>query len=393
MINAMHAFARSSLLALALFVVSATAWGKPAPAPAEYKAADTNFYLRSSVLKTEPNALIFTAAELQQKGDSYFVHLHKPPPSIYVEIKRDWLEPVTPPSMPDSLGIAPDVMQLRELQGDVQIELPASPLSFVPGTEEMPIPNGTVIKTGANGTVAILFGGVDSARLTPNSEAVVEQTLTPKLRSTMVEIKSGAVFSKVGLRPNEKQNYQVHTPYGVAAARGTDFVAVVLPDRTDVWVAQGTVRFDQPNGETVGTVKSAGTGTLQIVRYPVITDPRAAMMATAQTMTMAMNFIPTVNLKIKALQDQVAQGLKMTPRERLYLSLMKHVPCLIKLALVQPAATLSPPAEKPASAKAVAPPIPTPSASAPLNPATTSPNPSAPIAPPTGFELHHSMGP
>jgi hypothetical protein len=83
----------------------------------------------------------------------------------------------------------------------------------------------------------------------------------------------------------------------------------------------------------------------------------------------------------------------MTPRERLYLSLMKHVPCLIKLALVQPAATLSPPAEKPASAKAVAPPIPTPSASAPLNPATTSPNPSAPIAPPTGFELHHSMGP
>ena len=309
---------------------------------AEYKAAGPDYYLRASVLKAEPGAVIVDAGGYRKEGDSYFVReSRRPSQEIYVTVMREWLEPITPPSMPASLGIAPDVMQIREPQGDVEVAPPDNPTAFKPATEAMPIENGAVVKTGTDGTAAVLFGGVNSARLTPNSEATVQQGVTPELRMTRVDLKSGVAFSKVGLRPGEKQDYQVHTPFGVAAARGTDFVCVAMPERTDVWVAQGTVQFDQPNGQTVGTVKSSGKGQLQIIRFPVIDDARAAMMATSQTMTEAMNFIPMVNLKVKTLRDQMAQGVKMTPQEKKYLSLMKHVPCLIKLTLVE---TLPPPA-------------------------------------------------
>ena len=311
---------------------------------AEYKQSGPEFYLRASVLKADPAAVILDAGSFRKEGDSYFVGgLRRPHQEIYMMVTREWLEPITPPNMPASLGVPPDVMQIREPQGDVEVAPPDNPTSFKPATEAMPIANGSIVKTGTDGTAAVLFGGINSARFTPNSQATVQQAVTPDLRSTRIDLTAGAAFSKVGLRPGEKQDYQVHTPFGVAAARGTDFVCVTLPDRTDVWVAQGTVQFDQPNGQTVGTVKSAGKGPLQIIRFPVIDDPHQAMMATSQTMTMAMNFIPMVNLKVKTLRDQIAQGVKMTPQEKKYLSLMKHVPCLIKLALVEPPPPPPPP--------------------------------------------------
>jgi hypothetical protein len=384
-----------------LFVLAAPAWGSALAAPAEYKQADMNYYLRSAVVKAEPRAVILTPGEYHQKGDSYFVKRAKPPKEIYVQVVRDWLEPITPPSMPASLGVAPDVMQIRETQGDVQVEMPSGPGTFVPATEEMPIPNGTVVKTGANGTAAVLFGGVNSVRLSPNSQASVQQTVATDLRSTQVDLKSGAAFSKVGLRKGEKQDYQVHTPFGVASARGTDFVTVAMPDRTDVWIAQGTVQFDQPNGTMVGMVKSAGTGTLKIIRFPVMADAHQAMMATAETMTAAMNFIPTVNLKIKALRDEMTQGVKLSSQEKKYLSLIKRVPCLIKLDLVEPpppptlapppaptpSPTVTPPAPEPAAPPASGAEMPAPSGS-PVMPPTTPP----PVSAPATGAINPSMG-
>ena len=326
-----------SLLRFAFFSFAALvpAAGKPAAPMAEYKRTDTNYYLGSLVLKADPSALILDTGEYHQKGDSYFIKVHhKAPSEIYIATTRDWLEPVTPPSMPVSLGILPDVMQIRETQGDVSVVLPSGPGTYVPATEEMPIPNGTLVKTGPGGTTAVLFGGVDSVRLAPNSEAVVEQEVTPQLRSTKVDVKSGVVFSKVGLRPEEKQDYRVHTPFGTAVAKGTDFACVVMPDRTDVWIAQGTVEFDKPDGETVAKVKSPGTGALRLIRFPAIEDPRRALLAGSESLTLMMNFIPTVDLKIKGLREEVTEGVTLTTRERKYLDLLKHVPCLLRLTLV-----------------------------------------------------------
>jgi hypothetical protein len=336
-------------------------FAKASTKEAEYKRADANFYWRGDVLKVDPSAVIIPAGDYTQKGDSYYILAHqKTPKEIYIQVINDWIEPITPPDMPASLGVAPDAMQIREPHGDVQVALPSAPASFAAATEGMTIPNGAVIKTGADGTAAVLFGGVDSARLTPNSEAAVQQTVTPKLRSTEVDLHAGAVFSKVGQRTGEKQDYQVHTPFGVAAARGTDFVSVAMPARTDVWIAQGIVQLNQPDGKVVGTVSSTGTGGLKIIRFPVMTDMHQAMMASAETMTAAMNVIPMVNVKVKALRDQMAKGLTLTPRQKDYLGRIKKVPCLVKLALVEPPPPPAPapkpePVPKPAPAPAPAP--------------------------------------
>lgn len=389
----MQYFTRFTYAALLTFLPAMAVLAKPVATTtakeAEYKRTDANFYFRTSVLKAEPDAVILSASQLRQKDDSYFfTPHHKAPKKVYVEQVHDWLEPITPPSMPASLGIAPDAMQIREPQGDVQVALPSSPTSFVPATDSMAIPNGSVVKTGDGGTAAVLFGGVNSVRLTPQSEAAVQQTVTPQLRTTEIDLKSGAAFSKVGLRPGEKQDYRVKSPFGVAAARGTDFVTVVMPDRTDVWIAQGTVQLDQPNGQMVGTVKSDGKGALKIVRFPVIDDAHKAMAASAETMTMAMNFIPLANVKTKALHDQMAQGTKLSPQEKTYVGLIKKVPVLIELALVEPPAP--PPAPTPAPAPTPPPTPAAPDQSAPAQspPPATMPSPQAqpslgPIAPPT----------
>lgn len=355
---------RLILTVLCAVSLSGAAWAKaPAKETAkeiEYKRADANFYWKGDVLKVDPTAAIFAPGSYTQKGESYFITpKKKAPKEIYVQVINDWIEPITPPDMPASLGVADDAMQIREPQGDVQVALPSSPATFIPATPGMSIPNGTVVKTGANGTAAVLMGGVNSIRLVPNSQAAVQQTVTPELRSTEVDLTAGAVFSKVGQRIGEKQDYQVHTPFGVAAARGTDFVSIAMPARTDVWIAQGTVQLDAPDGKMVGMVKSEGTGALKIVRFPVMTDPHQAMMASAETMTSAMNFIPMANVKIKALYDKQGQGVKLTPKEVDYLGKIKKVPCLIKLVLVEPAATAPAPIPPPA-------PAPAPAAAAPV---------------------------
>lgn len=384
-------------------VMSSPAFAKTSTKEAEYKRTDDNFYWRGDVLKVDPSAVIIPAGDYTQKGDSYYILAHqKTPKEIYIQVLNDWIEPITPPDMPVSLGVAPDAMQIREPRGDVQVALPSAPTNFAAATEGMTIPNGAVIKTGVDGTAAVLFGGVNSARLIPNSEAAVQQTLTPQLRSTEVDLRSGAVFSKVGLRPGEKQDYQVHTPFGVAAAKGTDFVSVAMPARTDVWIAQGIVRLDQPDGKVVGTVSSTGTGGLKIIRFPIMTDMHQAMMASAETMTAAMNVIPMVNVKVKALHDQIAKGLTLTPHQKEYLSRIKKIPCLIKLALVEPPPVPAPaPSVAPAATPAPAPiikasPAMTPrtgdeatSTAAPAAASTTSPKKSKKPASPTG-STHHA---
>jgi biopolymer transport protein ExbD len=328
---------RLTVALLLTFTVGVAMGAKNDSKQAEYKRSDTNYYWKGDVLKAEPTAVILPMSELTKKGDSYFyTPKGKAPQDVYVQVENDWVEPLTPPTMPASLGIAPDAMQIREPQGDVTVALPSAPANFVPATDNMPIPNGSVVKTGGNGTAAVLMGGVDSVRLVPNSSAAVQQTVTATSRSTEIDLTAGAVFSKVGKRIGETQDFQVHTPFGVAAAKGTDFVTVALPARVDVWIAQGTVQLDQLDGKPVGTVTSEGTGALKIIRAPAMPDAQQSMMASSQTMTMALNFIPSVNVYVKALDDKMAQGVKLTPTERDYLNRIKKVPCLIKLALVAP---------------------------------------------------------
>ena len=364
-------------------------------AESEYKMTSPDLYLRAAVLKANPRAVILKAKKVRRAGDSYFItHAGKPASEVYVETTRDWLEPVTPPDMPASLGVAPNVMQIREPQGDVQVAPPEGPDNFGPATEGMPIVNGTVVRTGNDGTAAVLFGGINSARLAPNSVMMVQQTVTAALRTTRIVLRSGMLFSKVGLSKGARQDYQVSTPHASVAVKGTDFACVVLPDRTEVYLAQGTVQFSQPGGQKIATMHATGTGELKFARYPQIEDARRASEATSETVTSLFNFIPKVDLKIKTLRNQVTQGIKLNPAETKYLGLIKEIPCLEKLELVAPPVVA---AIAPTPPKAAAPPS-TASPVAPLPPsvhAPSVPNPNpAPVtsAPPVDVPISHGPG-
>jgi biopolymer transport protein ExbD len=348
----------------------------PSTHPAvEYKRADTNFYPKAELLKAHPTIVIIPKTELTKNGDSYFfTPKKKAPKAIYVETLNDWIEPITPPGAA-SLGIAPDEMQIREPQGDVQAALPSAPANFAPVTDGMTLPNGAVVKTGANGTAAVLFGGVDSARLMPNSAAAVQQTVTAQSRSAEVDLTTGGVFSKVGTQVGVKGDYEVHTPFGNASTQGGDFVTldyVAQTPHTDVWVAQGTVDLVQPDGTKVGQVGSDGTGPLHVLRS--VSDPAGSLELNAQELTEILNFIPLANQKIKALRDKMANGVTLTANEQAYLNRIKQVPSLIKLALVEPPA----PAPTLAAPMATTPAIPSP-ASAPAD-ASATPTPPPPPA-------------
>lgn len=307
--------------------------------PSEYKRADANFYGKGDVVKMHPTAIIIPIGGYTRKGDSYlFAPKKKAPKDMYVETVSDWIEPITPPGA-TSLGIAPDVMQIREPQGDVQVALPSAPANFSPVTDNMTLPDGAVVKTGANGTAAVLFGGVDSARLMPNSEAAVQQTVTAQARSAEVDLTTGGVFSKVGTQVGVKGNYEVHTPQGNASTQGGDFVTldyVAKTPHTDIWVAQGTVDLVQADGAKVGQVSSDGTGALHVLR--TVSNRAGALPLGVEELTTIFNFIPMANQKIKALRDKATGGATLTADEEAYLARIKSVPCLIKLALVEPPA-------------------------------------------------------
>jgi biopolymer transport protein ExbD len=362
--------ARLILLPLLAAAMTAGVWARDAAKEtaqaAEYQRSDTNFYGKGDVVKAHPSAVIIPEGSSTRKGDSYFITPHqKAPKEIYLETLNDWIEPITPPDMPASLGVPPDAMQIREPQGDVQVALPSAPANFAPVTDGMTLPNGAVVKTGANGTAAVLFGGVDSARLIPNSAAAVQQTVTAQSRSAEVDLTTGAVFSKVGSQVGVKGEYKVQTPCGVAIAHGGDFVTLATRNRTDVWVAQGNVQFvPVPGGKNDFVATSDGTGPLKIIRFPQIPDPHLSVQADVETLTTILNFVPLANQKIKTLRDKKANGVTLTANEQDYLKRIKEVPCLIKLALVEP------PAPAPAPAAASAPttaPAPAPANPKPIN--------------------------
>jgi hypothetical protein len=311
---------------------------------AEYKQADTSFYLKSDVLLAEPDAVILAPDAVTDIGGSYLVPVHRHARVVYLQQFHDWIEPITPPSMPANLNIPPNAMQVREPQGDVRVALPSAPADFHSVEEGMTLPNGSVLKTGDNGSVAVLFGGVDSVRLAPDSQAAVQMAVAPGRRDAEIDIHSGIVFSKVGQRIGEKESYEVHTPFGTASAHGTDFVTVVLAQRVDVWVAGGTVELvsaaDQRQSVSVGE-----NGAFKVMRSPAAGDEAMARTESAESLTTILNFIPMANQKLKVLSERTQSGAKLTPTEQAYVGRIRKIPALIKLAAI--GANIAPEAQAP----------------------------------------------
>jgi hypothetical protein len=187
----------------------------PAPAPMPMPATRTTADVTPRDLPASPSSYESASAPTTDASTAY-----TPAPPPVQKQPLFWSEPVTAPD-----GTAPRVasneMKLVEVQGPVSIKTAGGETRE--GEEGMTIPSGATVSTATGSSAAIFMGGVNSARLLPDSEAQVTQHLNGSVRNTTIDLHQGAVFSRVGRRPGETQDYEVRTPEGVAAARGTEF--------------------------------------------------------------------------------------------------------------------------------------------------------------------------
>ncbi len=132
---------------------------------------------------------------------------------------------------------------------------------------------GTTIQTGPNSTVIITPFPGTQATIQPNTTVTLDQMAytpgAPVERKFRANLKSGSVFSKInGFKPGST-SYEIETPFGVAAARGTIFNVTFNGVMLKVEVADGHVRVtNEDTGKTYDI--TVNTGEVAIITKDVV---------------------------------------------------------------------------------------------------------------------------
>ena len=140
------------------------------------------------------------------------------------------------------------------VEGDATIIDPAGHSSKA--VTQMQISPGSTVKTGANGTVGL--------KLTPGATTVIGPNTTMKItgldysktadgqnkREILLDLKEGALYNSL-VKKDGQSDFQIQTPEGVAAARGTDWSVTVSGKGVRVAVVDGTVIIILPNGHRI----------------------------------------------------------------------------------------------------------------------------------------------
>lgn len=341
--------------------------GFPSSSLAIYQPVSQQIALESDVKKIDANAIIVRAKDYKEENGRYIIQ-----PSagvdaaeIWLEKTGDWIEPVSTPDPDDIPSISPQQIKIVELKGKAQVLFPekSTPVRAKNG---LVLTDGSVVKTDANSTVAVFFGGVNSIRLAPQTEVEINQVLTSGKRKTIVDLHTGFIFSKVGKRAGEVQDFKVRTTLGVASAVGTDFVTVKLADRMDVWIAEGKVELASPDGQKIAEAAADPSNPLQIIRTPAVSDPAASVTADSETIGAAINLIPQINVKLNVIREKQKKGRRLSPLEVTYLGRLHTISWLVKAQKYVPA---PPPPPEPPHAL-----IPVPASPEPINaPVSTEP--------------------
>lgn len=126
---------------------------------------------------------------------------------------------------------------------------------------------GDVLRTNANGQLAILFSDRTQVRLGRNSSLVVKQITASTSADTVLELQSGTIWARA---ERGGPGVQVQTPAAAAAIRGTDWTMTVKGDQTSLNVLEGVVQFSNPQGSVEvrqgeGAVASIGQAPRKIV--------------------------------------------------------------------------------------------------------------------------------
>ena len=130
--------------------------------------------------------------------------------------------------------------------GDAQFEAPGTG-HFAPLTKGQSLPVGTTVRTGDNG-VAVLVTTPGSAVQVGNNSVLKINALAFKKtdgdvsqREAHLQLTSGVVSALIDPSTPKVTDFQVATPEGAAAARGTYFAVLVYHGKTYVGVKEGKV--------------------------------------------------------------------------------------------------------------------------------------------------------
>ena len=101
---------------------------------------------------------------------------------------------------------------------------------------------GSVIKTGAAARAVVVITARSAIRISENSTVVIEtvdESVLPK--KVTVDVKDGSISALLKPNSSGELDFQVRTPSGVAAARGTFYSVVVKDGKGYAQVKEGRV--------------------------------------------------------------------------------------------------------------------------------------------------------
>jgi hypothetical protein len=187
------------------------------------------------------------------------------------------------------------VAQAVKTRGDIRITRDGSDLSCSMGTA---VQLGDVIKTGADARLRLRF--VDGSILTLGENTRLSVDLfavdaANKSRTVVLTVLEGIVNAAAAKSGENKFDYQIKTPSGYSAVRGTKWITGYRQSVMGVYVLNGTVEMgangDKPpvmiNGGQWGSIDAAGALSPAQPTTPEIL--KAVMDATSDT---AMNSVP-----------------------------------------------------------------------------------------------------
>ncbi|WP_064822308.1 FecR domain-containing protein [Rhizobium phaseoli] len=102
---------------------------------------------------------------------------------------------------------------------------------------------GDVLRTNANGQLAIVFSDHTQVRLGRNSSLQVKKMAASG--DTVLELQAGTIWARA---ERGGQGLTVETPAAAAAIRGTDWTMTVKGDQTSMIVLEGRVSLSNPQG-------------------------------------------------------------------------------------------------------------------------------------------------
>jgi hypothetical protein len=175
-------------------------------------------------------------------------------PTTGIADATSMVSPVADPA-PASTG---DGAVASEVEGNARILVPGES-AFRPIREGESIPAGSSLMTSDSGSAVVSPAPGVVLRLLPNSVLRVNEATasgnTPKVR---LDLKEGGVINIISKAKYQQVDYEVSTPQGVCAARGTVFGLFVFKGKVFVLGAHGASAF---NGQSVGAGKAVSFGT------------------------------------------------------------------------------------------------------------------------------------